>query len=44
VIALAWGKIFPPLAAVQSVVPDNDEKDSPETALQEAAAPKAVTS
>jgi MFS family permease len=43
-IALAWGKIFPALANVQSVVPDDDSKDGGETALQEAAAPKAVTS
>lgn len=43
-IALAWGKIFPALATVQSVVPEDDTKDGGETALQEAAAPKAVTS
>jgi MFS family permease len=42
-IALAWGKIFPPLANVQSVVPEDDSKDHGETARREGATPKAVT-
>jgi hypothetical protein len=41
-ITLLWVKIFPPLVAVQSVVPEEDPNENPEAAIREGATPKAV--